>query len=193
MIKYFKIQNSFSGFTRLETKNHPGKEKFLTGFTVIEFIVIALIVAILAVVVSVDISRSNASAKLEGARWRLKSDLSYAQSLAVTQQVNHGIIFSPSTETYSVYRQTTSNIVTNPLTGSTFSVDFNTDKLLNGVDIVSTSFGSPVTTDRVEFDSFGISYSDGGLTPLSTDGSVGLSLSGISVSVIISKNTGKIK
>lgn len=159
------------------------------AFTLIELILIILIIAILSAVIITDFINSTSQAKLEGLRWKLKSDLSYAQSLAVTQQLNHGIIFDPEVETYSVYRQTTSNIVNDPSSGKPFTVNYLTDDYFKGMDIVSTSFGSP-TTDRVEFNYLGVP-SDG-TNPLAGDGSVTLSYQGSSITITVTKNTGKI-
>lgn len=159
------------------------------GFTLIELVMVILIIAILSTVIITDIINSSSQAKLEGARWKFKSDLSFAQSLAVTQQLNHGIIFDPTTETYSVYRQNPSDIVNNPLTGNPFTVNYSQDTYFKGLDIVSTSFGSP-TTNQVEFNNFG-SPSDG-TNPLTIDGSVTLSYQGSSVTITVTKNTGKV-
>lgn len=158
------------------------------SFTLIETVMVMLVIAILAVSISVRLNNSVTVAKLEGARWKLKSDLSYAQSLAVTQQVNHGIIFTPP-NSYSVYRQTTATIVNNPLTGNPFTVNYSTDSNYNGVTINSVSFGSP-TTNQVEFNSFG-TPSDG-TTVLANDGTVTLGYSGLTATVTVTKNTGKV-
>jgi len=158
------------------------------GFSLIELIVVILIIGIMSAALIAGNASYIPAVRLEAARWRLKSDLSYAQSLAVTQQLNHGIIFNPP-NSYSVYKQTTGNIVNNPLTGSVFTVNYLTDSSLKGVTISATSFGSP-TTNRVEFDSSG-SPSDGTLV-LAVDGSVTLSNSGKSATITVTKNTGKI-
>lgn len=159
------------------------------AFTLIEMVMAVLIVAILAAVIIASVNNSIPAMQLEAARWKLKSDISYAQSLAVTQQLNHGVIFNTTTNTYSVYRQTSANIVNNPLTGQPFTVNYPTDSALQGVTISSTSFGSP-TTNKVEFDSFG-SPSDG-TTALASDGSVVLAYGASSDTVTVTKNTGKV-
>lgn len=158
------------------------------GFTLIELVIVLLIIGIISVAVSAGISNSLYVAKLEGARWKLKSDLSYAQSLSVTQQVNHGIIFSPP-NSYAVYKQNTANIVTNPLTKAAFTVNYSTDSNYSGVAISSTAFGSP-TTNRVEFNSFG-TPSDG-TTALASDGEVTLGYGSLSAVITVTKNTGKV-
>lgn len=157
------------------------------GFTLVEAIMVIMIVGILAAVVSVDFISSFSTSKIEAARFKLKSDIIYAQELSVTQQLNHGVIFDPAGETYSVYKQTTGNIINNPLTGAPFTVNFNTDPDLTGIDLVSANFGAP-TTNRVEFDNYG-APSDG-TTVLAANGSVSLSYSGLNGTVTVTKNTG---
>ncbi|MCX5715688.1 MAG: type II secretion system protein [Candidatus Omnitrophica bacterium] len=158
------------------------------GFTLIEAIVLFLIIGILAAVALPALGPPVLAVRLEAARQKLKGDIIYAQALSVTQQVNHGVIFSPGPNTYSVYRQTTSNIVNNPLTGKPFTVNYSTDIDFKGLSIVSTSFGSP-TTNRVEFDSFGAPSN--GATALVADGAVTLSAGGTNATVTVTKNTGK--
>lgn len=158
------------------------------AFTLIEAIMVVVIIGVLAAVSFLAITPSVSALRLEVARQRLKSDIIYAQALSVTQQVNHGVIFNPGSNTYSVYRQTTSNIINNPLTGKAFTVNYSSDSNFSGVSLVSTSFGSP-TTNRVEFDSFG-TPSDG-TTPLTANGTVSLSAGGSTITVTVTKNTGK--
>lgn len=159
------------------------------GFTVIEAVVMFLIIGILAAIAYPAFRTPVFALRLEAARQRLQSDIIYAQALSVTQQANHGIIFDPGANTYSVYRQTTSNIVNNPLTGKPFMVNYSSEPDFGGVSISAASFGSP-TTNRVEFDSFG-SPSDGAVA-LSADGSVTLSAGSSTAAVTVAKNTGKV-
>lgn len=155
----------------------------------IELVMVILIISVLSIVIIANINSTTSQAKIEAARWKLKGDLSYAQSLAVTQQVAHGVIFYPAQDSYSLYRQNTGNIINNPLTGSAFSVNFSVDNYLNGVDLVSTSFGSP-TTNQVEFDSLGIPSDS--VNPLAADGNIVLSSYGTNITINVTKNTGKI-
>ena len=144
---------------------------------------------ILATVIITQIINASANAKLQAARFKVMSDIRYAQSLAVTQQVNHGVIFNPVTEAYSVYRQINSTIVNNPLTLAAFTVNFASDADFRGVGITSTSFGLP-TTNQVEFDSLG-TPSDG-MANLTADGSVTLGFQGTSAVITVTKNTGRV-
>jgi len=160
------------------------------AFSLIEAIMVILIAGILAVFLASDLVSSLSTVKLSAAQFKVKSDIIYAQSLAVSQQVNHGVIFDPSLETYSVYRQAPGNIVNNPLSGAAFTVNFNTDSDLQGVNLVSADFGSP-DANCLEFDSFG-APSDGAAA-LSADGVVTLSNSGSNAVITVTRNTGKVQ
>ena len=159
------------------------------GFTLIELVMLLLVLAIVAVVIMTDLSTSVNATRLDAAGWKLKSDIIYAQRLAVTQQVNHGVIFDPSAETYSVYRQTSSTTVNDPLSGAPMTTNYATDSNVKKVGIVVTSISAP-TTNQLEFNSFGVP-SDG-TTVLSSDGTVTLGLGSSTSVVTIIKNTGKV-
>lgn len=155
----------------------------------IELIMIILILGILAIVILPEISSAPPRVNLTAAKQKLQSDLRYAQLLAFTQQIDHGLIFDPATEVYSVYSQNTTNIIKDPVSQKAFTVDYINDNVYKGVGIVSTSFGSP-TTNRVEFNNLG-APSDG-TTALSADGTVTLTAGETNVTVTVTKNTGKV-
>jgi len=162
-----------------------------SGFTIIELLILSLVVGIIAITVFTDLTRSLSANRLEAAKWKLKSDIIYAQSLAVTQQVNHGLIFDPANNLYSVYSVITSDIVNDPSSGSAMTTNYNNESNFQGVQISSVSFGSP-NTDRLEFDSFGRPYSDAGVTPLAADGTAALNYGASIVTITVAKNTGKV-
>lgn len=160
------------------------------SFTIIELMMVVVLIAILAAVAVTDYNNSAAQTKLQAGRFRLISDLIYAQSLAVTQQVNCGIIFYPSAAGggYSVYRQSAGNIAKNPLTQNDFTINYASDPALSGVALISAAFGSP-STNRVEFNNMG-APSDGSVV-LAADGTVTLSCRGQTATVTVTKNTGR--
>ncbi len=162
-----------------------------SGFTIIELLIISLVAGIIGIAVFTDITRSLSANRLEAAKWKFKSDIIYAQSLAVTQQANHGVIFNPANNLYSVYKTTTSNIVNDPSSHGLMTANYNTEANFQGVQINAVSFGSP-NTDRLEFDSFGRPYSDAGVTPLAADGTVTLNYGASIVTITVAKNTGKV-
>jgi Tfp pilus assembly protein FimT len=159
------------------------------AFSLIEFTILLLIIGILSTVAFVEFNQSTAMIKLTAATFKLRGDILYAQNLAVTQQINYGIVFTPST-TYSIYRQTTSNIITDPLSGNLFTVNFGAG--INFKEYAGVTFSSPSFGNRLEFDRDGIPYSDGGVTPLSSNGAITLSNGMTSAVVTITKNTGKV-
>ncbi len=160
------------------------------GFTVIEMVIVMLVTGIITVVLGADLTSSLRSAKLYATRYRLASDIMYAQNLAVTQQVRHGVVFDPAQNTYALYRINNTTIVTNPLTQTPFVVALSNDTNTAGVSIVSASFGSP-TTNQVEFDSYGAPYSNATVA-LTQPGSVTLSMGATTAAVIVTNTTGKV-
>lgn len=73
------------------------------GFTLMEIAVTVGIMSVLTSVSWVAFSALWPSLKLSGAARDIASDLRYAQQLSVAQQVNHGIMFSTSTEEYALF------------------------------------------------------------------------------------------
>lgn len=179
------------GFTPLEIRHRryltvASGNLSLTGFTIVELVMVLVIVGVLSIVIMTDLNLSLKATRLEAVKWKLKSDLIYAQGLSVTQQVNHGIIFDPSQETYSVYRQNTSDIINDPLTKQPFTVNYLSESNFKGIELVSISFDS----NWVEFDSYGRPSDGAGF--LTNDGTVTLSNGSASVSITVTKNTGKV-
>src|SRR3989338_5085533 len=86
------------------------------AFTLIEVIMVIIIIGILAAAVMPAFIASHDDLKIEAAHRQLMQEIRYAQQLAISRQVTHGVSFNPSTESYFVYRQDTSNIVKDPLT-----------------------------------------------------------------------------
>jgi len=155
------------------------------GFTLIEFVMLLLITAILGMVIINDISSTLSATNLEVAKWKLKTDILYAQNLAVTQQLNHGVIFNPLLSTYSVYSQNTTNIVSDPLTNQPFTVDYVNDTSFKGV-----TFSSPTFGNRLEFNDLGTPSN--GTEPLASDGTITLNRGASASLITVTKNTGKI-
>ena len=74
------------------------------GFTLIEFLIITGIFVIL-VGIGIPTFRSyQPDLQLSGAARNLVSDLRYAQQLAITEQVKHGIYFIPPEKKYEIRR-----------------------------------------------------------------------------------------
>lgn len=153
------------------------------GFTLIELVMVIVIIAVLAVVVSF----SSGSIRLVGAANKLMFDLRYAQQLAISRQVRCGVSFNPSGNSYFVYIGDTGTLATDPHTGSNLSIDFDTDSDYDGISLSSTNFGN-----QVSFDAAGAPYNS---TPvlLSSQGIITLQQGSSSQTVTIEANTGEIK
>ena len=87
--KYEKTKNSLF----LQTSDF----RFQKGFTLTEFLVAIGIVIILASVGILTLRNIRPSLQLSGATRDLVTDLRYTQQLAVTEQVDHGVWFSTTT------------------------------------------------------------------------------------------------
>ena len=157
------------------------------GFTVIELVMVILLAGILSILVASDINSSLWTSRLEAARFKLKSDMIYAQNLAVTQAVKHGVIIDVSNDSYLLYRQDPSNIIDHPLDLMPFIESFAGDPSFAGVDIVSAGFG-PSLGNRVEFDMLG-TPSDGAGN-LTSNGSVVLNCRGMTAVINVTNSTG---
>jgi len=76
----------------------------MRGFTLIELLTIIGIFSILALIGIPAFRAYQPSLQLSGAVRELVTDLRYAEQLAVTEQVDHGIRFSTSTNQYQIIR-----------------------------------------------------------------------------------------
>jgi len=74
------------------------------GFTLTEIIVVIAIFFILVTMSWVAFQRLQPSLQLGAVCSDLVSDLRYVQQLAISEQVNYGIDFSTTTNSYAIYR-----------------------------------------------------------------------------------------
>jgi len=124
------------------------------GFTLIEFIVAITILIILASISVFTYRSIQPSLQLSGATRNLVTDLRYAQQLAVTEQKDHGVWFSTTTEDkYQIIRHENSATTT-----------------IKEVVLEEISFQyiSPLTDNEVRFNPYGAAR-EMATTTLSTD------------------------
>lgn len=158
-----------------------------TGFTVIEFAVLIVIMGILAVVVvtrGVNLTpmRANVAAS------RIKQDIRYAQKEAAAGYVRTWVVFDDANERYTLYSgddKPSRTPMINPLTRDDYIVQLDEDEY-SGVEITGVNFDGK---SEVEFDSMGTPF-DGDNNRLTSDGKV--TLNG-SIDIVVTYNTGMVK
>jgi prepilin-type N-terminal cleavage/methylation domain-containing protein len=159
-----------------------------SGFTLTELIVILVIVGTLAWLAYPKVASFD-EIKLDAAARRLAADLRYAQSLAISKRVMHGILFEPSLERYTVFAPTSSSPITDPADrAQPLRVDYTSRTEFLGVALASATFG---TTPGVKFDYFGVPRDSAG-TDLAATGRVILSYQGSSDTIDVAPQTGMV-
>ncbi|HEY2924510.1 MAG TPA: GspH/FimT family pseudopilin [Candidatus Eisenbacteria bacterium] len=158
------------------------------GFTLTELIVILSILGIVSWLAYPKVVAMD-EIKLDTAARRLASDLRYAQSLAMSRRVIHGILFNPAAERYTVFAPNSATPITDPADrAKTLTVDYTSRTEFLGVQIQSASFG---TTPGVTFDYFGVPRDTSGVD-LTTSGRVVLSYQGVTDTVLVAPQTGMV-
>ncbi len=158
------------------------------GFSLTELIVILSILGILSWIAYPKMSAMD-EIKLDAAARRLAGDLRYAQSLAMSRRVIHGILFDPALEKYTVFAPNASTPITDPADRArTMIVDYTSRTEFRGVLVQSAAFG---TTPGVTFDYFGVPRDTAGVD-LSSTGTVVLSYQGQTDTVFVAPQTGMV-
>jgi prepilin-type N-terminal cleavage/methylation domain-containing protein len=156
------------------------------GFSMTELIVIISILGILSWIAYPKMSAMD-EIKLDAAARRLAGDLRYAQSLAMSRRVIHGILFNPALEKYTVFAPNAATPITDPADRArTMIVDYTSRTEFRGVLVQSAAFG---TTPGVTFDYFGVPRDTAGVDLTST-GTVVLSYQGQTDTVFVAPQTG---
>ena len=128
------------------------------GFTLTEFIITIGIIIILTSI-GIPVFRSiRPSFQLSGTARNLVTDLHYAQQLAVTEQVDHGVLFSTTTEDkYQIIRH--ENATTTVL---------KEELLPEGIDFQQIS---PLSNNEIRFNPYGAAKEEGEITLINTKNS----------------------
>jgi prepilin-type N-terminal cleavage/methylation domain-containing protein len=158
------------------------------GFSLTELIVIITILGILSWLAYPKMSAMD-EIKLDTAARRLAGDLRYAQSLAMSRRVIHGILFNPALEKYTVFAPNAATPIVDPADRArTMIVDYTSRTEFKGVLVQSATFG---TTPGVTFDYFGVPRDTAGVD-LSSSGLVVLSYQGQTDTVLVAPQTGMV-
>ena len=101
--------NRFFFFKHFKKNANIFKTEKNFGFTLIELLIVIAILSILAVISFSVVVSLQPSFHLKAATRDLISDIRYAQQLAVTQQVDYGVLFSSSTNSYQIIKHPTTS------------------------------------------------------------------------------------
>jgi prepilin-type N-terminal cleavage/methylation domain-containing protein len=153
------------------------------AFTMVEIIVVVIILSI-AALIAIPMMSSAASTQVSSAANVLAADMEYAKNLAISRQKDYSIVFDVAGNTYEI-RDEDDNVITHPLTGKSFTVNFSNESRLGRVQISSVSFDSSTT---LTYDYLGSPY-NGASTPLNS-GQVVLEADDYSMTITIQAVTG---
>ena len=159
----------------------------LKGFTLIELVMVIVLLGIVSASAFVAIS-SYKCHYLMAAAEKLSSDLRYARNLALASSKWHGAVFSGNT--YTVYETDGVNDIpiSNPeREGEDFIINIS-----DNYDDVSISSVNIASGNKVEFDPYGVPFSDKTGVPISSNGFVSLLKGGNCVVVTISPTSGAV-
>lgn len=140
----------------LSQSDRDDLRKTSTGFTMVEIIIIAVIIAIAAMMV-IPMMSSAGSMQIRSATNMIAADLEYAKSMAISRQKIYTVVFDESAESYQI--EDPNGIIEHPVKkGFQYIVNFRDDSRLSKVDIAAVDFGG---TNEVEFNYLGSPGNDG--------------------------------
>lgn len=169
----------------IEPKVFPGR--FSSSMTIIEMVMTMVIIAILGVLAIPRVEVAG-DIKLQGAVKTVRSDIRYAQSLAVYERRSVEVSFSPAADTYSVIYVDTGAGVKDAFTRADIVRNFDDDPYFAGVNIASAGFsGRPV----LRFDWQGVPL-DWRNEELDSSGEVVIAYRGKEIRVAVTPQTGKV-
>lgn len=170
----------------------PGVREFryLTGFTLVELLIVLVLIAI-AAMVAVPMMSSAASMQIRSAANMVAADLEYAKSMAISRGQNFSVVFDKNTESYSIKDQT-DTIIQHPVKkGSLYTINFQSDSRLGRVDISDAVF-NPNSSQTITFDYLGSPYSGTGISNPLNSGVITLNAGGITKRINVEPVTGYI-
>jgi prepilin-type N-terminal cleavage/methylation domain-containing protein len=158
------------------------------GFTLVELIMVIVIVGILAVLAIPRFQAFN-TIKLNSAVKKIVSDIRYTQSMAVSSHDMYGITFDTGLERYEVRRVRDNTYAKDPFSRQDFVVNFLTDPLYGGMNIVNASFGG---TNQLRF-GWNATPLNSNNVSLSAEGAMAVSYRGTGMTIYVSPGTGTVR
>jgi prepilin-type N-terminal cleavage/methylation domain-containing protein len=163
----------------VEERTEHGSPGRRNGFTVIEIIIVAIILSIVALT-AVPMLSSAGTMQIRAATNMVAADMEYAKSMAISRGQDYSVVFDQVADNYRIEDQN-NNVIPHPVKkGFDYIVDFRKDGRVGRVGITGANFGG---TTVVTFNSMG--SPDNG-------GTVTLQASGTTVTVMVEPITGYI-
>ena len=135
------------------------KEIQKNGFTLIEIIVVVVILAI-AAAMAVPMFSGGAQIQAQSAASMVAASLEYAKSMAISHQMQYGVVFYTGTDSYNVVDQNNATVSHPVDVGSRYIVNFHsTGSSISNVDLKTANFDS---TSKITFDYLGSPYNGSG-------------------------------
>ncbi|MGE4357829.1 MAG: prepilin-type N-terminal cleavage/methylation domain-containing protein [Candidatus Omnitrophota bacterium] len=160
------------------------------GFTLIEIVLVIALIAILSITMAVKWTGFE-EAKLTSAVSKLAADIAYAQQLAITTQLFHGLSFDTTNEKYSLFRieaDGTPTTIEDPYRrGEAFVVEYPLGEL-QGVTLQSVNIEGG---DQLLFNWQGTPCDSSG-TELTSDATITLECKGNTKTLTVVAETGKV-
>ena len=110
------------------------------GFTLVEFIVVIFVVAILTGAVTVSVTDLNDNTRLSIAATRILADVRYAQEMAMSHRREADVIVEVANQRYDIKWHDDSSLLPSPLDGTPLRVLMD-HGLTEGVTITSSGLG----------------------------------------------------
>lgn len=111
-----------------------------SGFTLLELLIVVAIMGLMALV-AMPASGSGYDQRLDLVELQVTDAVGRAQALARSTRSPHGVVFDTRTERFAVV-DSSGSAVTDPLTKSSYIVDFQRPDQPQGIDISSAAFGT---------------------------------------------------
>lgn len=141
------------------------------GFTMIEILILAVILTIVALT-AVPMLSSAGTIQIRAASNMIAADLEYAKSMAISRGQHYSVVFDHNADSYQIVDPTTNNVIPHPVKkGVAYAIDFQSDSRLSRVDIAGANFGGAGLVNDVIFDSLG-SPDSGGVVALQANGTM---------------------
>lgn len=195
------------GFTPLQIAGRYGRPPkgglSLTGFTIIETIMVTVIIGIMAALI-IPKFNSFYGIKLSGAMKSVVSDIRYIQQFAISRHADSRVEFNTAAESYQAcYCNQAGGVCTtgsctsganwspvaSPFTRANLRTNFTSDPKYGGINIASANFGGGTT---LRFNWQGTPQ-DVNRANLTSEGSASFSYQGNIKTIYVNPNTGRIR